>query len=123
MVDINGYMTNVAGNGQRGYSGDGGLATSASLNYPYGVFADHTGKIYIADTFNNVIRIVDTSGIISTVAGTGKGGYSGDRGSALQVMPIMSIFSILIFLYSFLSYICFVNAEIDSVTYCHVVIL
>jgi glucose/arabinose dehydrogenase len=86
MVDINGYMTNVAGNGGRGYSGDGGLATSASLNYAYGVFADHTGKIYIADTMNNVVRMVHTSGIISTVAGTGKIGYSGDGFSALQII-------------------------------------
>jgi sugar lactone lactonase YvrE len=79
---ITGIITTVAGNGTVGYSGDGGLATSARLCYPNGVFVDNPGNIYIGDAANNVIRKVNTSGIISTIAGTGVGGFSGDGGPA-----------------------------------------
>ena len=73
----------VAGNGTRGYSGDGGPATSAALNQPAGVFVDATGNIFIADTENSVIRKVSAStGDISTVAGNGVAGYNGDGISA-----------------------------------------
>ncbi len=81
-VDTSGIMTTVAGNGTFGFSGDGGTATSASMSYPEGVFVDGSGNIYIADTENNRIRKVDTSGIISTVAGNGNRGFSGDGGAA-----------------------------------------
>ena len=78
-----GIITTVAGNGNYGYSGDGGLATSARLYNPYGAAADVSGNIYIADTYNNRIRMVTTStGIITTVAGNGTYGYSGDGGLA-----------------------------------------
>jgi trimeric autotransporter adhesin len=78
-----GIISTVAGTGSSGYSGDGGLATSAKLNYPYGVAIDASGNIYIADTYNHRIRMVMLSaGIISTVAGTGSYGYSGDGGLA-----------------------------------------
>ena len=70
-------ITTVAGNGTSGYSGDGGLATSAELNQPNGVSVDGYGNIYIADKGNNRIRMVNTSGIISTVAGGGNGGDGG----------------------------------------------
>ena len=74
----------VAGNGTEGYSGDGGSADRAKLRYPHGVTIDESGSIYIADTYNHCIRKVDTSGIITTVAGDGTQGYSGDSGPADQ---------------------------------------
>jgi len=77
-----GIISTVAGNGTIGYSGDGGPATAASLNYPQGVFGDAAGNIYIADTWNNVIRKVNPKGIIYTVAGNGTAGFSGDGGPA-----------------------------------------
>ena len=76
-----GIVTTVAGNGAAGYSGDGGPATLARLNTPQRIAIDSTGSIYIADTGNNRIRRVDgTTGIITTVAGTGVAGFSGDNG-------------------------------------------
>jgi trimeric autotransporter adhesin len=78
-----GVISTVAGNGTRGYSGDGGLATLAALNIPRGIALDRSGNIYIADTLNHRIRIVTKStGVISTVAGNGTSGYSGDGGPA-----------------------------------------
>ena len=74
-----GQLTNVAGNGSAGYAGDGGIATQAMVQRVYGITADPSGNIYIADTQNNRIRRVDAgTGIITTFAGTGSGGYSGD---------------------------------------------
>jgi sugar lactone lactonase YvrE len=67
-----------------GYSGDGGLATSAQLNTPYGVAVDKAGNIYIGDTSNNVIRKVNTVGTISTIAGDGSCGFTGDGGPPLS---------------------------------------
>jgi len=77
-------ITTVAGNGTQSYNGDGGEATSASLNQPAGVAVDTAGNIYIADRSNHVIRKVNTSGVISTVAGNSTGGYSGDGGTAIN---------------------------------------
>jgi len=77
-----GTITTVAGNGQWGYSGDGGPATAASLNRPYGVAVDATGNLYIADGQNSRIRKVTPAGTITTVAGNGQWGYSGDGGPA-----------------------------------------
>jgi sugar lactone lactonase YvrE/uncharacterized protein YceK len=76
-VDVNGVITTVAGNGDLGYSGDGSLATNAELDNPLGVFVDKSGNLYIADTFNNVVRKVDLNGKIITVAGTGLGAGNG----------------------------------------------
>ena len=81
-VNTSGIITTVAGTGSYGYSGDGGNATFAQLSYPRGVALDSSGNLYIADTWNYRIRKVNTSGIITTVAGTGSSGYSGDGGSA-----------------------------------------
>ncbi len=81
-VDTSGIITTVAGNGTTGYSGDGGFAVDAQLNYPTGVLVDLTGNLYIADNNNHRIRKIDTSGIITTVAGNGSFGYSGDGGPA-----------------------------------------
>jgi sugar lactone lactonase YvrE len=72
-----------AGNGMAGSSGDGGLAITANLSYPSGVAADSMGNIYIADQFNNRIRKINSSGIISTIAGNGIGGFSGDGSAAI----------------------------------------
>ncbi len=77
----NGAMTIVAGTGTAGYSGDQGPATGARLNSPGSVAIDASGNIYIADTLNNRIRKV-SNGIITTIAGTGAAGYSGDGGAS-----------------------------------------
>jgi sugar lactone lactonase YvrE len=78
-----GVITTVAGNGNYGYSGDGAAATSAALNSPQGVAVDSSGNLYIADSGNRVVRkVTASSGIISTVAGTGAAGYTGDGGAA-----------------------------------------
>jgi trimeric autotransporter adhesin len=78
-----GMITTVAGNGAVGYSGDGGPAATAELSYPSAVALDVSGNIYIADQGNNCIRKVTVStGIITTFAGNGTGGYSGDGGAA-----------------------------------------
>jgi sugar lactone lactonase YvrE len=76
-------VTTVAGNGQDGNSGDGGPATSAEMNSIFGVAVDSSGNFYIADAASEVIRKVTVStGIITTVAGNGSNGYSGDKGPA-----------------------------------------
>jgi sugar lactone lactonase YvrE len=78
-----GIITTVAGNGAAAFSGDGGPATSASLNNPHKVVLDSAGNIYIADTYNHRIRMVDSStGIITTVAGNGTAAFAGDGGVA-----------------------------------------
>jgi len=82
-VDTNGTITTVAGNGTQGFSGDNGPATSAQLFNPQGVAVDASGNLYIADWTNNRIRKVDNSGRITTVAGNGTWGFSGDGGSAI----------------------------------------
>ncbi len=98
-----GIITTIAGTGSSGYSGDNGPATSAELNYPQGVAVDSAGcyisyfyfleiylniilgNVYIADTTNNCIRKVTVStGIITTIAGTGTAYYSGDNGLAMS---------------------------------------
>ena len=89
-VGPSGTITTVAGTGTAGYSGDGGDATAAELNQPWGVTLDASGNLYIADTLNNVVRRVNTSGTITTVAGTGTPGNTGNGGpatSALLNMP------------------------------------
>jgi uncharacterized protein YjiK len=78
-VGTDGMIATVAGTGHLGYNGDDQLATSASLTMPCGVAADSVGNLYIADTYCNRIRRVGTDGMITTVAGTGHGGYNGDH--------------------------------------------
>ena len=85
IMDINaqGIITTVAGSGVSGYSGDGGLATSAKLNQPWQIAVDAAENIYIVDANNNRIRKVTAStGIITTIAGNGVAGYNGDGGLA-----------------------------------------
>lgn len=81
-VDASGIITTVAGTGTPGFSGDGGPATSAMLSDPNGVAVASDGTLYIADRSNHRIRRVDANGIITTVAGTGAYGFSGDGGPA-----------------------------------------
>lgn len=77
-----GVITTIAGSGGSGYTGDGGLATLARLDNPRGVAVDDAGNVYIADQDNNCVRRVSRDGLITTIAGTGTGGYSGDGGQA-----------------------------------------
>ena len=79
-----GTITTVAGKTQLGFGGDGGPATEALFNFPSAVAVDGAGNIYIADTSNHRIRKVDTEGMISTFAGTGEQGFSGDGGPAIE---------------------------------------
>jgi sugar lactone lactonase YvrE len=82
-VTPGGIITTVAGNGVQGFSGDGGLATSAELDSPAGLALDSAGDLYIADSHNQRIReVVAATGIIATIAGTGAAGFSGDGGVA-----------------------------------------
>jgi sugar lactone lactonase YvrE len=81
-VDTNGVITTVAGKSSAGFSGDGGAATNATLNYPQSVAVDGAGDLFIADLDNNRIRKVDAYGIITTVAGNGSPSFSGDGGLA-----------------------------------------
>jgi len=86
-IDRNEMITTVAGSGPAfpdpgGFSGDGGPATSAQLNWPNGLAFDSAGNLYIADSGNNRIRKLDKQGIITTVAGTGDAGFTGDGGPA-----------------------------------------
>jgi len=103
-VDTAGIISTIAGNGYNagvsyslagGFAGDGGPADSAELNLPYGVAVDASGNVYIADTYNQRVRKVSTSGIITTVAGNGyisnngmsapqNGGFAGNRGPAIS---------------------------------------
>ncbi|MBS1586695.1 MAG: T9SS type A sorting domain-containing protein [Bacteroidetes bacterium] len=85
MIDTDGIIHTVAGNGTNGFSGDGGIATSAQFNQINGMTVDSIGNIYISDLQNYRIRKVDaTTHIITTIAGTGVNGYSGDGGPAIN---------------------------------------
>jgi sugar lactone lactonase YvrE len=76
-----GQITTIAGNGTVGFSGDGGTATSAELSFPDGVAVNSAGNLYIADSLNNVIRLVSAgTGTITTIAGNSTAGFSGDGG-------------------------------------------
>jgi hypothetical protein len=81
-VSPNGVITTVAGNGTKGYSGDNGPATLAAITQPGQLAVDATGSLFFVDYYNNRIRRVSPDGTITTVAGNGKDGFSGDGGPA-----------------------------------------
>ncbi len=83
-VDPFGVITTYAGTGTQGFSGDGGPAVKAELNFPVGIAIGSDGTLYIADAGANVVRAVNPAGIINTVAGNGTAGLSGDGGSSLN---------------------------------------
>src|SRR5262249_15348420 len=81
-VAANGVITTIAGTGVQGSGGDNGQATNAQLNNPYGLARDSSGNLYIADAYNQKIRKVSSTGVITTYAGTGSSGSTGDNGQA-----------------------------------------
>ena len=85
-----GEISAFAGNGMAGFSGDGGLATDAMLNHPINVFCDRLGNVYVAEVFNNRVRRIDSTGVITTFAGDGTYGLSGFGGAATaaELTPI-----------------------------------
>ena len=83
-VDTTGVITTFAGNGTAAFTGDGGPAVTASLSAPNGVTIDAFGNLYIADTSNNRVRKVDTTGVITTFAGNGTAAFAGDGGPAVN---------------------------------------
>ena len=87
-IDTNGIMTTIAGGNGQGYSGNGGLAIDAQLNRPSGIAVDQAGNIYITENYTaaHIIRRIDTTGIISVFAGTGRQGFDGDGGPATEAL-------------------------------------
>ena len=83
-IDASGNINTIAGCGAYGFSGDGGPALAAEFEDPAGICGDESGNIYVADEFNNRVRKIDKTGIITTFAGNGATGYSGDGGLATQ---------------------------------------
>ena len=81
-IAADGTVSTVAGNGTQGYSGDGGPAVDAQISDANGIAVDAAGSLYIGDSGNNVVRLVAPAGTITTVAGTGSPGFSGDDGAA-----------------------------------------
>jgi sugar lactone lactonase YvrE len=75
-------ISTICGTGTKGFSGDGGPAVRAQLNEPYGVTIDRSGRVFFADRLNRRVRIIDATGVVSTLAGDGSGVYSGDGGPA-----------------------------------------
>ena len=83
MLPAIGIIQTVAGTGEKGYAGDGGLATHARMSEPFMCAFDAQGHLYVAEATNHCIRRIDqATGVITTVAGTGAVGYSGDGGPA-----------------------------------------
>jgi uncharacterized protein (TIGR03437 family) len=83
LISNSGAASTIAGNGSENYTGDGGPAIEASLASPVSVLPDNAGNLYVADSLNNCIRKISASGIITTIAGNGAAGYSGDGQSAV----------------------------------------
>jgi YD repeat-containing protein len=83
-VDSGGTITTIAGAGTAGYSGDGGPAFEAQFSFPSDLAFDPSGNLYIADAWNHCVRRIDATGLITTLAGTGIGGYNGDAMPAVE---------------------------------------
>ncbi len=81
-ISSNGVISTIAGTGISGFSGDGGSAKLAKISFPTGVVVDSSGNVVFSDTGNNRIRRISTAGVITTIAGTGAAGFSGDGGPA-----------------------------------------
>jgi DNA-binding beta-propeller fold protein YncE len=79
-----GVISTICGAGERGFTGDGGPAARAQLNEPYGVVVDRSGQLFFADRLNRRVRVIDTTGVIRTLAGDGSGVFSGDGGPAAE---------------------------------------
>ena len=73
-----GIISTICGTGERGFAGDGGVATLAELNEPYGMVIDRSGRVFFADRLNRRVRVIDTMGVVSTLAGDGSGVFSGE---------------------------------------------
>src|SRR5204863_10175714 len=85
-------ITAIAGNGTATFSGDGGPATAASLNQPWGIAIDGAGNLFLVDTYNHRIRRVNAgTGTITTVAGAGTQGFSGDSGPAVAAALLFPV--------------------------------
>jgi DNA-binding CsgD family transcriptional regulator len=84
MISADGTISTIAGTGEAGYAGDGGVASQAVLNSPQGLAVDAEGNLYVADTFNDRVRKIDLGGVITTIAGDGVQSYSGDGQPATQ---------------------------------------
>src|SRR5262249_51073587 len=82
-IDQNGLIHTTAGNGNSGFAGDGGAATSAAIA-PAGIAFDALGNLYIADVDNNRVRKLSSSGVIQTIAGNGTNAFAGDGGAAVS---------------------------------------
>jgi sugar lactone lactonase YvrE len=83
-IDTAGVIRTIGGNGVQGYGGDGGPALQASFNQPHGVAVDSRGNVYVADSGNDRIRVIDTRGMVRTLAGNGLPGSGGDGGPAAE---------------------------------------
>ena len=83
-IDKDGIITTIAGNGDAGYGGDNGPAISATLNFPAGLCVDHNENLLVADRNNHRVRMINTQGIITTIAGTGSPAFGGDDGPAVS---------------------------------------
>jgi sugar lactone lactonase YvrE len=83
-INSDGVITRIAGNGKHSFSGDGGPAINATFSYPTGIAVDGQNNVYITDFKNVRVRRIDPSGVISTFAGTGEPGFSGDGGPATR---------------------------------------
>ena len=92
-VNTSGIITTAAGTGTAGFSGDGGAATAAKLDGPNGIAIDASGNMFIADFYNCRIRKISPAGVITSIAGTGTPGYTGDGGpaSAAQLGHVVSV--------------------------------
>jgi hypothetical protein len=86
-IEADGRLTRIAGTGEPGDGGDGGAARATARNQPYDVVLDAAGDLYIADQANHRVRKVTPDGVITTVAGTGTPGFTGDHGPAAQARP------------------------------------
>src|SRR5262249_39407806 len=84
MVDPSGAVSTFAGTGTSGYAGDNGPASAAQFRRPVALAFDSQGDLYVADSDDNRVRRISPAGIVTTVAGTGSGGFSGDNGPALS---------------------------------------